>query len=93
MVQVIRDSVANRLLISGSGGGVTSVGLSAPIEFTVSGSPVTTNGTLTFTKATQSANLVYAGPATGSPAAPTFRALVAADVPSSIPQAVFNILG
>jgi hypothetical protein len=32
--------------------------------------------------ATQSANLVYAGPATGSAAAPTFRALVAADFPA-----------
>jgi hypothetical protein len=63
---------------------VTSVALAAPAEFTVSGSPVTSTGTLTFTKATQSANLVYAGPTTGSPAAPTFRAAVTADIPSNL---------
>lgn len=66
---------------SGSGT-VTSVALSAPSEFSVSGSPVTTSGTLTFTKANQNANLVYAGPTTGGAAEPTFRALVAADLPS-----------
>ncbi len=65
-------------------GSVTSVGLSAPIEFTVSGSPVTTSGTLTFVKANQSANLLYAGPSTGAAAAPTFRSLVAADVASNL---------
>jgi hypothetical protein len=32
----------------------------------------------------QSANLVFAGPATGSPAAPTFRSLADADIPSAI---------
>ena len=32
--------------------------------------------------ADQDANLVFAGPTTGSPAAPTFRSLVAADIPS-----------
>lgn len=36
---------------------------------------------------TQTANRVYAGPSTGSPAAPTFRALVAADLPSTGPSA------
>lgn len=69
----------------GGGGGsgtVTSVGLSAPAEFTVSGSPITTSGTLTFTKANQASNLIYAGPASGGPAAPTFRALAEADIPA-----------
>ena len=60
----------------------TSVGLSAPTEFTVSGSPVTSSGTLTLTKATQIANSVWAGPTTGVPAVPTFRALAASDIPS-----------
>lgn len=64
-----------------AGGTVTSVGLSLPGIFTVSGSPVTTSGTLSATLNTQTANHVFAGPATGSPAAPTFRALAAADVP------------
>jgi hypothetical protein len=63
---------------------VTSVALAAPPEFTVSGSPVTGSGTLTLTKATQSANLVYAGPATGVATAPTFRALATADLPAGV---------
>lgn len=68
--------------ISGGGSGtVTSVGLVLPGIFTVSGSPVTSSGNLTGTLATQSANTVFAGPTTGSAAAPTFRALVAADLP------------
>ena len=62
--------------------GVTSVGLSLPNLFTVSGSPVTTTGTLTAQLATQDANKVFAGPGSGSAAAPTFRALVAEDIPS-----------
>lgn len=64
-----------------SSGTVTSVGLSAPSFLTVSGSPVTTAGTLALTLATQSSNLIFAGPTTGSAAAPTFRAMVAADLP------------
>lgn len=60
---------------------VTSVGLSLPAIFTVSNSPVTTTGTLTATLASQAANIVFAGPTTGS-AAPTFRSLVANDIPS-----------
>lgn len=67
---------------TGGSGTVTSVALSAPTEFTVSGSPVTAAGTLTFAKATQSANTVWAGPTTGVAAAPTFRALVSADIPA-----------
>jgi hypothetical protein len=62
--------------------GVTSVGLSLPNLFTVSGSPVTTTGTLTAQLATQDANKVFAGPGSGSAAAPTFRVLVAEDIPS-----------
>src|SRR5262249_5622467 len=63
-------------------GSVTSVGLSLPAIFSVSGSPVTTSGTLTGTLATQSANTIFSGPTTGAAAAPTFRALVLADIPS-----------
>lgn len=62
-------------------GTVTSVGLSLPNIFSVSGSPVTTSGTLTGTLATQNANKVLAGPTTGSDATPTFRTLVAGDIP------------
>lgn len=70
------------LYSSGGLGTVTSVGLSAPNIFNVSGSPVTTSGTLTFTVAVQNANTVWAGPTTGSPAAAAFRSLVVADIPS-----------
>jgi len=56
--------------------GVTSVGLALPVSvFTVSGSPVTTTGTLTGTFNTQANNTVFAGPATGGPLTPTFRTL------------------
>jgi hypothetical protein len=62
--------------------GVTSVALSAPASIlTVSGSPVTTTGTLTLTLATQSANTVFAGPTSGGATQPTFRALTVADLP------------
>ena len=74
------------------GGTVNSVGLALPVSvFTVSGSPVTTTGTLTGAFATQSANLVFAGPTTGSAATPTFRALVLADLPSGISASFTNI--
>lgn len=63
------------------GGTVTGVGLTMPAEFTVSGSPVNSSGTIGVTKNNQNANLVYAGPGSGPAAAPSFRALVAADLP------------
>lgn len=71
---------------SASGGSVTSVALadgsSTPI-YSISGSPVTSSGTLTFTLDTQTANTVFAGPTTGSAAQPTFRGLVSADIPNN----------
>src|SRR6202008_3911212 len=67
---------------AGVGGTVTSVALSAPAIFTVSGSPVTSSGTLTLALANESANLVFAGPTSGGAAAPTFRSLVTADYPA-----------
>jgi hypothetical protein len=70
--------------VAPSGGTVTSVALSLPALFTVTGSPVTTTGTLTATLATQAANLVWAGPTTGAAVAPAFRALVAADIPKTL---------
>lgn len=78
------DSIATiRALANTKGvGTVTSVGLSMPSIFSVTNSPVTSSGTLTASLATQSANTVFSGPTTGSPATPTFRALVAADIPS-----------
>jgi hypothetical protein len=62
--------------------GVTSVALSAPNIFSVSGSPVTSTGTLALSLATQTANYVWAGPTSGGSATPAFRALVAGDIPA-----------
>lgn len=73
---------------SGGGGGgsgtVTSVALADSTGlFTVTGSPVTTSGTLTLSAfANQTANRVLAGPTSGGAAASSFRALVAADLPA-----------
>jgi len=62
-------------------GTVTSVGVSMPGIYSVTGSPITTSGTIAVTLSTQSANIVFAGPASGAAAAPTFRALVGGDIP------------
>lgn len=68
----------------GSGSGtVTSVGLALPNIFTISGSPVTTAGTLTGTLASQSANLIFASP-NGSAGVPSFRQLVVPDISFNI---------
>jgi len=67
-----------------SSGTVSSVGLSdsstTPI-YSISNSPITSTGNLTLTLNTQTANTVFAGPTSGSPSQPTFRSLVATDLP------------
>jgi hypothetical protein len=77
--------------IGGASGTVTSVQLAVPAEFTVSGGPITSFGTITIGKANESANLVFAGPTTGAPAAPSFRSLVAADIPNIAESQVTNL--
>ena len=78
---------ANPSWVSGASGSVTSVALAdgstTPI-FNITGSPVTSSGTLTETLKTQNANKVFAGPSSGSAAQPTFRSLVAADLPTGL---------
>jgi hypothetical protein len=64
-------------------GSVTSVALSLPSIFTVTGSPVTGSGTLTASLASQAANHVFIAP-NGSAGSPAFRALVAADIPQTL---------
>ena len=79
----------------GGGGGsgtVTSVGLAGPSIFSVSGSPVTTAGTLTLALASQNVNRVFAGPASGGAATPTFRALAAGDIPAIPESGVTNLV-
>ena len=73
-----------RTAIGAGTGTVTSVDLSMPSIFSVSNNPVTTSGTLTVSLANQTANTVFAGPSTGSSAAPTFRTLTFADVTDTL---------
>jgi hypothetical protein len=77
----------NNLTIAATGGGgggsVTSVALADSTGlFTISGSPVTSTGTLTLASLnSQTQNTFFAAP-NGSNGAPTFRTIVAADVPT-----------
>lgn len=63
-------------------GTVISIGMTVPNIMSVSGSPITSTGTLAVTLATQTMNTIFAGPSSGANATPTFRALVSADIPS-----------
>jgi hypothetical protein len=82
-------SAANVAITVSGSGTVTSVGLTVPgALFGVSGSPVTSAGTLALSLLTQAANTVLAGPVTGAAAAPTMRALVAADIPARVSSPV-----
>jgi len=81
-VLITTDALGTLGWTTPSSGTVTSVGLSLPSIFTVSNSPVTSSGTITATLATQTDNVVFAGPASGPSAAPTFRTLAATDIPN-----------
>ncbi len=79
--------------ISLTGGGtVTSVAMTVPSIMAVSGSPITGAGTLGVTLATETTNTVFAAP-NGSTGTPTFRALVAADLPSIPASTITGTLG
>lgn len=65
----------------GPAGSVTSVGLSLPGIFAVTGSPVTTSGTLSGTLVSQSANTFFAAPS-GAAGVPSFRLLSLTDLPT-----------
>ncbi len=76
-----------------STGTVTSIGLTAPAEIVVDGSPVTGNGQFELSWASQPANNVFIGPASGADGTPSFRTLVGADLPTpteSAKGAVFS---
>lgn len=75
-------------------GTVTSVAMTGDnviFNTAVTGSPITTTGTLVPSLKTQTANTVLAGPTTGAPATPTFRALVAADISGAANTALSNL--
>lgn len=80
--------------LAGGSGTVTSVGLAdgstVPI-YTISGSPVTGGGTLTFTLANESANTIFSGPSSGGAAQPGFRVLVNADFPSELSPSITGL--
>lgn len=85
-MNVIKSYIVTNAAASQGGGGSGSVtsfsaGNLSPL-FTTSVATATTTPALTFALVNQNANLVYAGPTNGAAAAPTFRALVAADLPS-----------
>lgn len=69
---------------SGGGGGtVTSVNSTTPTSlFTVSGNPITLSGTLAYALTSAASSKVWAGPVSGADADPTYRALVAGDIPT-----------
>jgi hypothetical protein len=64
-----------------SSSGLTSVSLALPSIFTVDNSPLTSNGVITATLASQSANLLWASP-DGSSGSPSFRSMALADIPN-----------
>lgn len=81
VVAFTTDGNSNLLPMPGTGT-VTSVDLSMPDIFDVTGNPVTESGSLDVSFVDVASNLVLAGPAAvGSPAAPEFRALVELDIP------------
>lgn len=63
----------------------TKISLSVPSILSVAGSPVYSVGTLALSLTNQTANTVFAGPASGGAAVPAFRALVVADLPLVTP--------
>jgi len=88
---VLTWSAATSTWLPKAVGSVTSVALSLPSSiFTVSGSPVTSTGTLSGTFNSQTANTVFAAP-NGTAGTPSFRALVAADIPSGSGNYIQNI--
>lgn len=78
-VEILRAATG---ISTGGTGTVTSVALSMPAIFSVSGSPVTAAGTLAVSLASASANTFFAGPSSGGSATPAFRGIVDTDLPT-----------
>jgi hypothetical protein len=76
------DGISNKWVPSDVGS-VTSVGLVMPSEFSVTGSPITNNGTFNVNWNSTGANTVLAGPISGT-GTPSFRTLTDADIPDNI---------
>jgi hypothetical protein len=78
------EAAINTLQAASSGSGTVTTFSAGNLSelFTTSVNNASTTPALSFTAATKAANLIFAGPTTGSAAAPTFRSLVAADLPT-----------
>ena len=70
--------------VSGGGGAVTSVGITADPGniLSVANSPITSSGNIGLSFSIEPANKIFGGPASGPNATPTFRSLVLSDLPS-----------
>lgn len=78
----LREDATWQTVSGGGGGTVNSVALAAPGEFSVSGSPVTSSGTLSLAWQSAAAGLVFGRPTSGS-GVPTFTSLTAAHISDS----------
>ena len=81
-VSITNNSGIITVSATGTGGTVTSVGLSLPNIFTVNGSPVIGTGTLSATFNSQNSSTFFAAPS-GSNGVPTFRTFTNNDLPNS----------
>lgn len=72
-------------------GTVTSVALTLPSFLSVTGSPITTTGTLAVTLATQVKNTFLVGPVSGSNAAPAFRVFDYQDISAIVGTGASNV--
>lgn len=70
-----------------SNAGVTYLNISVPSRQNVTGGPVLNSGTIVIGDNAQSAGFAFIGPTTGTTAIPTFRRLVATDIPTLSPLA------
>jgi len=76
------------------GSGLTSVGISVPsVLLTVSGSPLTTNGTITIGLANGAQNCIIAGPSSGGAGVLSCRALTSGDIPNNAANTTGNAGG
>lgn len=85
-VQVSNGSGTITVSATGAlGGTVTSVAQSVPATLlSISGSPITTAGTLAIGLTNAASGQFWAGPSSGAATTPSYRAIVAGDLPSTV---------
>jgi hypothetical protein len=85
--------IALKMSIAPGTGSVSRVSASVPSRQTVTVTNPTTTPAIAITDNAQSANLVFAGPASGSAAVPTFRAVAATDLPVMVASGSSHAVG